>query len=62
MERPPLIFKRIWIKKKYSSNGREPISVDDELKMLETVASTPGAIGYVRIENLNDDVKVLLTL
>lgn len=61
MERPPLIFKRIWIQKKYSGNGQQPISVESESEMIQIVAETAGAIGYVRIENLTSDVKVLLT-
>lgn len=61
MEKPAFFYRRFWIKRQYSSNGLQPKIVRTKEEMLHFVSITPGAIGYVKIEDLTDDVKVLLT-
>ena len=44
----PYQLERIWNKLTFSGMGVAPIVVSSEQKMLEAVAKTPGAIGYVQ--------------
>lgn len=43
----PYQVERLWEKLAYSGLGEKPINVESEKKMLEFIAKTPGAIGYV---------------
>ncbi len=55
-------YKKIWLKAKLTGSGDPPSTVGNEDEMLSKVASTPGAIGYVPISKVNDNVKVLLEI
>lgn len=43
----PYQIERLWEKLAYSGLGEKPIVVENEQEMLELIANTPGAIGYV---------------
>lgn len=43
----PQQLRRAWDRLIYSGTGQAPTTVDSEAAMLEAVAETPGAIGYV---------------
>lgn len=55
----PNQLRRAWDRLVYSGTGQAPIQVDTVQEMLDRVASTPGAIGYLSAEHLADTVKPL---
>ena len=55
-----LSVKKKWMRFQLSGEGKAPTVVDGAEEVLEKVASTPGAIGYIRLSELKgDDVKVV---
>lgn len=55
----PQQLRRAWDRLVYSGTGQAPRTVDSEAEMVAEVASTPGAIGYVSEEMVNDNVRVV---
>lgn len=55
-------MKKIWMKLQLTGEGQPPEAVNSEDDVLEKVASTPGAIGFVSADKVNSKVKVLLTI
>lgn len=55
----PYQLRSIWDRLVFSGTGQAPIKVNSTEEMLTKVASTPGAIGYLRRANINENVKVL---
>ncbi len=55
----PFNLRRIWDRRIYSGTGQAPIVVTSEQEMREKVAATENAIGYLRREFLNKDIKVV---
>ncbi len=53
-------LKAYWAKKSFTGKGFPPKLFDSEDELMEWVAQTKGAIGYVSIGAVNDSVKVLL--
>jgi ABC-type phosphate transport system substrate-binding protein len=59
----PEEFRAQWRKAVFTGHGAMPKTFDSELTLLEYVAATPGAIGYVsRISTQDDNVKSLLVV
>jgi len=56
----PHQLRRSWDRYVYSGIGTAPIEVKSEEAMVARVAVTPGSIGYICKEILNDDVRTLL--
>jgi ABC-type phosphate transport system substrate-binding protein len=55
-----LSVKKQWLRVQLSGEGKAPMVVDGAEEMLAKVASTPGAIGYVRLSDVKgNDVKVI---
>lgn len=52
----PYQLRRVWDRQVYSGAGQAPIRVENEAEMIERVATTAGALGYVR--SLPDDPRV----
>ncbi|MGA6980935.1 MAG: hypothetical protein WCC95_07940 [Candidatus Sulfotelmatobacter sp.] len=52
-------FRTGWRSLVFSGQGSMPKTVDSEAAMVDYVASTPGAIGYVAKAAANDKVKTL---
>jgi ABC-type phosphate transport system substrate-binding protein len=50
---------RYWTDRKVRGGARPPIKVTSTSAVLKTVASKPGAIGYVRLSEVNNSVKVV---
>ncbi len=44
----PYQLRKTWDKGVYSGTGEAPIQVSDPAQMLDKIARTPGAIGYLR--------------
>ena len=48
-----------WDRMVFSGTGQAPSQVDNQIEMLERVATTPGALGYLEREDLDDRVQVV---
>lgn len=55
----PYQLRQSWDRLVYSGMAQAPIEVANEEEMISRVATTPGALGYVRKVKSNDPVKVL---
>ena len=55
-------MRSIWMRRKLSGEGDPPEAVPSEHDMIARVAGTPGAIGFVEAEYVDDSVKILLTV
>jgi hypothetical protein len=56
-------MQRLWLKKQFSGKGLPPTGIGSEQELIEKVASTPGAVGYVSADNAkNPNVKILATI
>jgi len=55
----PHQLRLAWDRAVFSGTGQAPNEVDNEAEMLETIASTPGSVGYIKQSSLNDQVRVL---
>ena len=58
----PSRMKSIWLKKMLSGEGDPPMFMSSEEEMLKKVASTPGAIGYVKQAKVSEEVKILIAV
>lgn len=47
----PYQLRRIWDRQVFSGTGSAPVVVKSEQEMLNAVASTEGAIGYISLDN-----------
>lgn len=47
----PYQLRRIWDRQVFSGTGSAPVVVNSEQEMLNAVASTEGAIGYISLDN-----------
>lgn len=55
----PYQLRQTWDRLVYSGTGQAPTEVGSEQEMLRKVASTPGALGYVRRVKPGDRVRIL---
>ena len=55
----PYQLRQSWDRLVYSGMAQAPIEVSSEEEMISRVATTPGALGYVRKVKVNEPVKVL---
>ncbi len=53
-------LERVWSRLVFSGYGRAPVRVKSMEEMRNRVAETPGAIGYLNVEQVNEQVKVLV--
>jgi len=58
----PEDLKKGWMRAQLTGEGTAPKSLGSEYEILEKVASTPGAIGFISADKVNGSVKVLLTI
>ncbi len=54
--------KRHWKRKQSTSMQYSPQEVSSHKELLQSIANTPGSIGYIDADKVNDKVKVLLTI
>lgn len=50
---------RYWVDRKVRGGARPPVRVPNTAAVLKAVASKPGAIGYVKLTDVNPTVKVV---
>lgn len=55
----PHQLERSWDRLVFSGTGQAPIIVRNQVDMLEKVARTPGAIGYIKQDYANETVRTL---
>jgi ABC-type phosphate transport system substrate-binding protein len=55
----PYQLRRVWDRQLFSGTGQSPTTVSSEQEMLDRVAATPGAIGYVGVPVTHPDIRVL---
>ena len=55
----PYQLRSTWDRLVFSGTGQAPIKVNSVEEMLDKVANTPGAIGYLWRANINENVHVL---
>jgi len=55
-------MQKLWLKKQFAGKGLPPTTLPSEEDIAQRVASTPGAIGYVSVDKVPKDVKVLAKL
>jgi len=55
-------MKKMWMKLQLTGEGMAPDALGSDDEMINKIASTSGAIGYIDASKVNDKVKVLLTI
>jgi len=55
----PHQLRLAWDRAVFSGTGQAPNEVEDEADMIESVASTPGSVGYIKQSSLSDQVRVI---
>lgn len=60
ISKEPLELRRIWLKAVASGSAKAPEAMSTEEEVIEKVAATPGAIGYVSASKVGKGVKVLM--
>ena len=56
-------LRKLWMKLQLSGERKAPETIDDDAEMVKKVASTPGAIGYIKASTIkNDNLKVIATI
>ncbi len=55
----PHQMRRTWDRMVFSGSGQAPIQLTDKKEMIERLSSTPGAIGYLPTNDLNENIKIL---
>lgn len=53
---------RHWTRKRAKGGGNSPAELNSYEAVLQSVAETPGSISYIDASQVNDNVKVLLTI
>ncbi len=55
----PHQLRRIWNNAIFSGSGQAPITLSSTAEMIEKIATTPGSIGNLSKNELNDHIKIL---
>jgi ABC-type phosphate transport system substrate-binding protein len=55
----PHQLRRAWNRQIYSGTGQAPEKVENEQEMLERVSQTPGSIGYISEELINEQIRTI---
>ncbi len=55
-------LQKIWIRKQFSGKGQAPKTFKTDSEILKEVQNTPGAIGYVALDSVNNNVRVIATI
>ena len=55
----PHQLRRAWNKAVFSGSGQAPIQLDSKKDMVNKIATTPGAIGYLNKDDITDKIKIL---
>ena len=58
----PSRMKSIWMKNMLAGEGNPPEALLSEEEVLEKVATTPGALGFVSVDKTDEGVKTLIVI
>lgn len=58
----PNKLQAVWDRVVFTGGGKAPIQVNNEAEMLQRVANTPGAIGYIAEKGDSDAVQIISLL
>ena len=58
----PMDVRKKWLRSQLSGEGKAPETLDSDDEVIQRVASTPGAIGYVSAGKAKGNVKVIATI
>jgi len=56
----PHQLRRVWDRMVFSGTGQAPVTLESEQEMLDKVANTPYAIGYLSREPDNEKIRILV--
>ncbi len=59
LNKPEKEVRKIWARNVFTGGLKPPTHLDDDEAVLQFVANTPDAIGYVQASKVNNKVKVL---
>jgi ABC-type phosphate transport system substrate-binding protein len=62
MSMPESGYSRHWKRKISAGTGQSPVELNSYDAILQSIASTPGSIGYIDASKVDDTVKVLFTV
>lgn len=62
IKKTPMQLKKEWLRAKLTGGGKPPKEMKSEKQMLQHVADTEGAIGYINSSKVTDDVIVIGTI
>ncbi len=62
VRKSPAQLNSYWSRLIFTGKGRPPFAVMDDAEVLEFVATNPSMLGYVQLESVTDQVKVVLTI
>jgi len=62
LRRKPSRMKSIWLKRMLSGEGDPPEAIPSEDSLMQRVATSPGAIGFVSQATANDSVKIIAVI
>lgn len=57
--RKPLEMRKLWLRVQLSGEGKAPTTVSSEEDLVQKVASSRSAIGFVSLEKVNNTVKIV---
>ncbi|MCU0425122.1 MAG: substrate-binding domain-containing protein [Candidatus Kapabacteria bacterium] len=52
-------MQKLWLKKQFAGKGLPPTALASEDEIIQRVANTPGAIGYISADKAPKDVKII---
>ncbi len=55
-------LRKEWMRAQLTGEGKAPKALKNDAEVIESVAATPGAIGYVSEASVTDKVKVVATI
>jgi ABC-type phosphate transport system substrate-binding protein len=58
----PLDLRKIWLRQQLSGEGKAPTTLPSDDVMIATVASTPGAVGFIETDKVTSAVRVVAIL
>ncbi len=62
LEKTSFELRKNWMRLHLTGEAKPPVALKSEEEMLDKVAKTPGAIGFISSEKVDDSVRILLTI
>lgn len=59
ISKDPIAVQKDWLRKVITGEAKAPEALGSDADVIKKVASTPGAIGYVKSSSVTGDVKVI---